>query len=68
MFLPPELENGKNRQIISYIDLLKVKSPYFEYDYISNSFCFNSCREKSKLYYELEKETFDEAINREELT
>lgn len=60
-------DNSKNRKIISYIDLLKVKSPYFEYDYISNCFCFNSYREKSKQYYDLEKEAFDEAINREEL-
>ncbi len=60
-------DNSKSRKIISYIDLLKVKSPYFEYDYIANCFCFNSYREKSKQYYELEKEAFDEAIIREEL-
>ncbi len=60
-------ENSKNRQIISYIDLLKAKSPYFEYDYISNSFCFNSYREKSRLYYELEKEAFEEAYCRGDL-
>ena len=59
--------NGKNRQIISYIDLIESKSPYFEYDYISNSFYYNGYREKSRQYYALENEAFEDAYYSEAL-
>ena len=49
-------------KLSSYIDQIKKKYPYVEFDYFSNEFRFNTYRKDSLNYYANELQMFDDAI------
>ena len=51
----------ENHDLDDFIDLIKQKFPYVEFDYFAHKFCFNSYRELSKEFISAETRSFSEA-------
>lgn len=58
---PIKIYAGKYQKICAYIDTLKAKFPYFEYDHLANALYYNTYRERSRVFYNQECTAFDTA-------